>query len=87
MGVLFHRLCLLMSSCIGNADDGMLVLQALVEGTVLEVHVIINVTNSDPLVELYIPSHYGSGVSITLLLLVTLHSIYSNSVVINSYCM
>ena len=65
----------------------MLVLQALVEGTVLEVHVTVNVGDSDPLVELYIPSHYGSGVSIMLLLLVALQSIYSNSIVINSYCL
>ena len=41
------------------------------EGTVLEVHVIVNEKEADPLVELYIPSHYGSGVCTNVLFIVT----------------
>ena len=53
------------SFLIAESEDGMLVLQALVESTVLEVHPTGSTTVSDnnvhiPLIELYIPSHYGS---------------------------
>lgn len=61
----------LLSLSLANVTDGMLVLQALVEGTVLEVHVIVNEKEADPLVELYIPSHYGSGVCTNVLFIVT----------------
>lgn len=73
--VINNNICLhsppLLSLSLANVTDGMLVLQALVEGTVLEVHVIVNEKEADPLVELYIPSHYGSGVCTNDLFIVT----------------
>lgn len=48
---------------LADSEDGMLVLQALVEGTVLEAHPTMSSENKDvPIIELYIPSQYGSEV-------------------------
>ena len=69
--ICLHSPPLLSSLSLASVADGMLVLQALVEGTVLEVHVIVNEKEADPLVELYIPSHYGSGVCANVLFIVT----------------
>lgn len=57
--VYFTLLCI----HLADSEDGMLVLQALVEGTVLEAHPIMSSDNKDvPIIELYIPSQYGSEV-------------------------
>ena len=61
-----HTKTTLVSIYSADGEDGMLVLQALVEGTVLEAHPTGHKSSDPdqiPFIELYIPSHHASEVS------------------------